>query len=324
LVTELGVFYLAARSAGVSTVTYEFNDQREQIWLAQDDIVMHQNTDGLWNARGSIPLTEPELDKIRAFELAREAARTYGKGTRLWQDVPSEGRERLRESMKLDRRPVILLATNVLGDSLTLGRNAFAGSMAEWIQRTVRYFVGRPDVQLIVRVHPGERLIKGPSMVEVVRRAAPGEPEHIHVVGPTESTNTYDLMGLADLGLVYTTTVGLEMAMRGVPVIVAGKTHFRDRGFTFSPSGWEEYFSMLDHSLRELPMPRLPAGEVKRAWNYGYRFFFEYPFDFPWRLMHFWKDMEEWPVGRVLSPEGQAAFGRTFRYLAGERIAWAG
>ena len=58
LVTELGMFYQAARSLNVPTVTYEFNDQREQIWLAQDDVVMHQNTDELWAARGSQPLTE--------------------------------------------------------------------------------------------------------------------------------------------------------------------------------------------------------------------------------------------------------------------------
>jgi hypothetical protein len=51
LVTELGIFYQVARHLGLTTVTYEFNDQREQIWLAQNDIVMRQNTDALWAAR---------------------------------------------------------------------------------------------------------------------------------------------------------------------------------------------------------------------------------------------------------------------------------
>jgi hypothetical protein len=322
MVTELGIFYQAARSLGTPTVTYEFNDQREQIWLAHNDIVMQQNTDDLWRARGSTPLTESECQKIRAFEEARQSASIYGKGTRLWQEEPSQGSEALRSSLRLDGRPIVLLATNVLGDSLTLGRNIFASSMAEWIERTVAYFVRRADVQLVVRIHPGERLIKGPSMMRVIDAAAPGNPEQIHVIGPAEKVNTYDVMELASLGLAYTTTVGMEMAMRGVPVIVAGKTHYRERGFALAPSSWAEFFDMLDEVLRDPGSHRLASRQIEAAWNYGYRFFFDYPFDFPWRLMHFWKDMEEWPLRRVLSDEGQAAFGRTFRYLAGERIKW--
>jgi hypothetical protein len=194
--------------------------------------------------------------------------------------------------------------------------------MAEWIEKTVQYFAGRPDVQLVVRVHPGERLMKGPSILGVIERALPERPEHIHVIGPSEKVNTYDLMEIAGLGLAYTTTVGMEMAMRCVPVIVAGNTHYRGRGFTYDPSSWEEYFATLDDVLQNLPARRLTPKQVETAWNYAYRFFFEFPLDFPWRLMHFWKDLEVWPLDRVLSDEGQRQFGLTFRYLAGEPLRW--
>jgi hypothetical protein len=322
LVTELGVFYQAARHTGIRTVTYEFNDQREQIWLAPNDVVMHQNTDDLWRARSAGRLTPSQLEKISAFEEARSGGRTFGKGTRAWQDLPAQGGASQRKRLGLDERPVVLLATNVLGDSLTLGRNLFASSMAEWIARTVQYFVARPGIQLLVRVHPGERLISGPSMMGVVERAAPGHPEHIHVIGPRETTNTYDLMELASIGLAYTTTVGLEMAMRGVPVIVAGRTHFRGRGFTIDPANWDQYYEALDRLLEAPARSRLSRKQVAAAWTYAYLFFFAYPFDFPWRLMHLWKDVDEWPLARVFSEEGQTAFGRTLGYLAGEPIEW--
>ena len=48
-------------------------------------------------------------------------------------------------------------------------------------------------------------------------------PEHIHLVLADAKVNTYDIVEVADLGLVYTTTVGMEMVMSGVPVIVVGK-----------------------------------------------------------------------------------------------------
>ena len=322
LVTELALVYQAARYLGLDAVTYEFNDQREQIWIAQNDIVMHQNTDALWASRGRQPLTDDQRQAIAEFEDARSQARKYAKGTRFWQDVARVGGGPLRESLKLDDRPVVLLATNVLGDSLTLGRHVFAGSMAEWVEKTVRYFAAQPDMQLVVRVHPGERLMKGPSIVEVIDRAVPERPEHIHVVGPLEKINTYDLMEVAALGLAYTTTVGMEMAMRCVPVIVAGKTHYRGRGFTLDPATWDEYYAMLNRALENLPGNRLTSEQVEAAWNYAYRFFFEFPLGFPWRLMHLWKDLDVWPLRRVLSAEGMQEFGAAFGYLAGEPLRW--
>ena len=322
LVTELGVVYRAARHLELNTVTYEFNDQREQIWLSQNEIVMHQDTDALWEARGTRPLADYQRQAIAELEDDRSHARKYGKGTRFWQDVTSIGGERLRKDIKLDDRPVVVLATNVLGDSLTLGRHVFASSMAEWIEKTVQYFASRPDMQLVVRVHPGERLMKGPSIMGVIERALPDCPEQVHIVGPTEKINTYDLMEVASLGLAYTTTVGMEMAMRGVPVIVAGSTHYRGKGFTLDPSTWDEYYGLLRQTLDDLPAYRLSAEQVELAWNYAYRFFFEFPLEFPWRLMHFWNDLQAWPLKRVLSEEGETRFGRTFAYLAGEPLIW--
>jgi hypothetical protein len=322
LVTELGIFYQVARHLDVMTVTYEFNDQREQIWLSQNDVVMRQNTDALWAAKGGTPLTETEREKIAALEDARTSAKKYGKGTRFWQDVASVGGEKLRADLGLDARPVVLLATNVLGDSLTLGRNVFTTSMAEWIAKTAQYFAARTDVQLVVRIHPGERLMKGPSSLGVIHTALPEMPKHIKLIGPDEKVNTYDLMEMAGLGLAYTTTVGMEMAMRGVPVILAGQTHYRGRGFTYEPTSYDEYFGLLDKLLTNLPIYRLTNDQVETAWNYAYRFFFDFPLAFPWRLMKFWKDLEVWPLSRVLSEEGRAEFGKAFDYLAGEPVEW--
>ena len=322
LVTELGIFYQVARHLELMTVTYEFNDQREQIWLSQNEIVMRQNTDSLWAAKGKTPLTESEREQIAGLEDARTSAKKYGKGTRFWQDVASVGGETLRADLGLDERPIVLLATNVLGDSLTLGRNIFTASMAEWIEKTVQYFAGRPDVQLVVRIHPGERLMKGPSMLGVIERAVPNRPEHLHVIRADEKINTYDLMEIAGLGLAYTTTVGMEMAMRNVPVILAGQTHYRGRGFTYEPATYEEYFGLLDTLLADLPAQRLKQAQVEAAWNYAYRFFFDFPIAFPWRLMKFWQDLEVWPLSRVLSDEGRAEFGKAFDYLAGKPLEY--
>lgn len=321
-ILEFGVVYRTARYLNIPVITYEFGEQRGRIWLAQNAEVMHQQTDDLWAARGGRGLTTDQLERLQALFTARQRAGLWENFARRWQGAPSAGGEQARLALGLDLRPIVLLATNVIGDSLTLGRQVFSDSMTEWLERTVRYFAAHPDVQLVIRIHPGELITKGPSVAEVVRRALPEIPPHIHLVPADAKTNTYDIVEIADLGLVYTTTVGMEMAMSGAPVIAVGNTHYRGKGFTLDVDSWETYFRSLDEILSRPEKSRLSKEQVERAWEYAYRFFFEYPHPFPWHLVHMWGDLQEWPLARVLSPEGQAKFGETFRYLIGETVKW--
>jgi hypothetical protein len=321
-IQEMGIVYRVARYLDIPTVTFEFGDQREHIWLAQNSEIMHHNTDDLWEARGDEPLTDDQLQRLQGLFAAREDAKTWKNFTRQWQDTPTEGGETVREKLGLDERPVILLATNVLGDSLTLGRQVFSETMAEWIERTVAYFAARDDVQLVIRVHPGEMLTHGTSMVDVVKTALGDVPPQIHLIEPEEKINTYDVADITDLGLVYTTTVGLEMAMRGIPVVVAGQTHYRNRGFTYDPDSWESYFEMLETLLGDLESARLTQDQVELSWRYAYLFFFEFSKPFPWHLLDLREDIQQRNLAFVLGKEGTRRYDETFKYLTGKPLTW--
>ena len=323
LILEMGIVFRVARYLGIDAVTYEFNDQREQIWLAQNSSIMQQETDYLVEARCGLPVTEAMFERVADLENARRGARVWGKSKRLWQYVSSQGAAETRKMLNLDDRPVVMLAANVLGDSLTLGRDIFAASMTEWITKTVQYFAKRTDVQLVIRVHPGEKLVpQAKSMGTVVKEALSELPSHIHVIGALDKVNTYDLIEIADVGLAYTTTVGLETAMNGRPVISCGQTHYRGRGITIDPNSWDDYYSTLEKVLGDIPAHQLNEKQIEFAWNYAYRFFFEYPRPFPWRLMNFWDDLAEHPLESVLSPEGMAKFKKTFDFLVCEPFTW--
>jgi len=322
-ILEMGVAYKIAKVLAIDTVTFEFADQQERIWLAQNDEIMSHNTRDLWRRLGYQAL--PEKAKHALMELfgARKNARLWGSFARQWQQTPIQGGASVRESLKLDERPLALLATNVLGDSLTLGRQRISETMAEMIVKTVDYFIQHPEAQLLVRVHPGELKTHGTSMVEVLESAYPTLPENIHIIRPEDKTNTYDLMEIADLGLVYTTTVGMEMAMSGLPVIVTGKTHYAEKGFTLDPSTWSEYEDMLDTVLADPKAARLSDSQMEQAWLYAYLFFFEFSLPFPWHILWLKDDFKQRPISYVLSEEGQQKYGHTFAYLVGEPLDWA-
>ncbi len=323
LILEMGIVFRVARYLNIDAVTYEFNDQREQIWLAQNSSIMQQDTDYLVKARCHLPITDSMFERVADLENARRGARVWGKSKRLWQYVSSQGAQETRKILNLDDRPVVMLAANVLGDSLTLGRDIFAASMTEWITKTVQYFAKRDDVQMVIRVHPGEKLVpQAKSMGTVAREALAEIPNHIHIIGALDKINTYDLIEIANVGLAYTTTVGLETAMNGRPVISCGETHYRGRGFTLDPNSWDEYYATLEKVLSDIPAHQLNEKQTEYAWNYAYRFFFEYPRPFPWRLMNFWDDLAEHPLESVLSETGMARFKDTFDFLVNKPFTW--
>ena len=322
LIMEFGAVFQTAQYLGIPTVTYEFGEQRDRIWLSHNTPVMLQETGALWDAYKGQPFGEQQRAQVQELFTTRQAAGLFHNFYRRWQNLPAEGGEQVRAKLNLDHRPVVLLAANVIGDSLTLGRATFTGDMSTWLRRTVSLFAHHPEVQFVLRVHPGERNLDGPSVADLVKQDLPDLPDHMHVVGAEDPINTYDLISIAELGLVYTTTVGMEMAMSGLPVIVAGRTHYGRKGFTQDPNSWDGYFSLLDTNLADLAGRQLKPEQVEMAWHYAYRFFFDYPQPFPWHLLHFWKDIQAFSLSSLFEEGGQAKYSKTFDFLLGKPFDW--
>ena len=220
-------------------------------------------------------------------------------------------------------RPIILMCTNVVGDSLALDRQVFTQGMSDWLRGIVRHLAAQDRAQLVVRVHPGEIRGAGHPSVEIVQGSVPELPGNVVVVPPNSKVNTYDLIELAHVGLVYTTTVGLEMAMQGIPVIVAGRTHYRGRGFTLDPESMEQALRMLDQAAGRPLGSRIDPHQIELAWRYAYQFFFEFPFAFPWHLIGFWRDLDERPFGESVSPDRLQRYRPALQALTGLPIDWS-
>ncbi len=319
MIQEYGVVYAAARALDIPAVTYEFGEQDRRIWLDKNELVMFHRTDRAWEKCRKRKLNQEQRAWLEGFLEARQGVQAGTTFAHLYQKTARSEQASIKAALGLDDRPVVLLPTNVLGDSATLGRTLFSQSMAEWIERLVPYFKRHSEVQWVVRIHPAETWTVGPSVAEIIRSVMPELPAHVHLIGSTEKINTYDLMDITDLALVYTTTAGMELALRGIPVLVSGDAHFRKKGFTLDADTWEEYFGLLDEALADLPGHRLTKEQIEAAQNYAFYYFYEYPYFFPWHIEKIGRDLKRDPVAYVLSPEGQAEFGQTFQLLAGAK-----
>jgi capsule polysaccharide export protein KpsC/LpsZ len=190
-----------------------------------------------------------------------------------------------------------------------LGHDGLFSSLAEWIRVTTAYFANRTDCWFIVRAHPGETIIgTGQPVTEIIRNHLPDLPSHVRVIGPDAPVNTYDLMEFCHFGITYTSITGLEMAMRGIPVVVSARPHYSGKGFTKDVNTTGEYFDTINELLAQRAKPRLSERQVELAWCYANVFYFDWAKPFPWHRATFWDDIEHWPITRVLSSEGSSQF----------------
>jgi hypothetical protein len=171
-------------------------------------------------------------------------------------------------------KTTIGLLTNVMWDAqLHYPANAFP-NMLEWLVQTCEYFATRPDLQLLVRVHPAEISGFPPSRQPILRelhKRLPTLAPNIFVVPPESGVSTYTLMRLCNAAIIYGTKMGVELTSVGQPVIVAGEAWIRNKGLTYDASTPAEYFRILDR----LPFATgLSDAQIQRARRYAYHFFF--------------------------------------------------
>ena len=200
------------------------------------------------------------------------------RGDRDWigfHEKPEEDAAALVASLGLDPdKPVIGMLSNVVWDAqLHYPANAFP-SLIDWAVRTIEYFAGRPDLQLLLRIHPAEVRGTAPSRqplaAELTRRLAI-LPPNVFVIPPESPVSTYAAMELCDSVLIYGTKTGVELTAVGIPVVVAGEAWIKGKGLTIDASSPEDYVAILDR----LPLrQRLAPAVVDRALKYAFHFFF--------------------------------------------------
>src|SRR5205807_8907478 len=98
------------------------------------------------------------------------------------------------------------------------------------------YVESHDDLQLAVRIHPREGPNKregGTSQHLQKLRREFGAYQHarVRIIWPEDKTSSYDLGEAADLALVSWSSIGLELARLGVPVLTS------TRGIGFLPEG---------------------------------------------------------------------------------------
>jgi hypothetical protein len=201
------------------------------------------------------------------FELKDESHDLFGSGT------TSTPLQVFIEKAKREGKKLAALFTNMSWDAYSFSGEGIFDSMTAWANETLEFARAHPDLYLIFKIHPGEVYWKVPEKYKI-RHHLTSLPENVFLLTETDRIKPTTFYPYLDFGLINISTVAIEMAYLGLPVLTSGAGgHYDGRGFTLSPASRQEYFDHLalltagDHDF-------VPDGTQLRRYVF-YRFYRE-------------------------------------------------
>lgn len=232
--------------AGIPVVTYGKGKKRSTQkfnWTTGSD---WWDVSDEWSRVKDVPLTESEN---RIIDDYLESRKDHSGDTLVYNFGIEETLEETYRRLELDPgKQTFVLFTNVLWDAASAQREIVFKNPIDWVMRTIAWMDGNPNKQLVIKIHPAEVVIgTNQPFASIVKEYFSVLPTNVRLIEPHEKVNSWSIMRVASLGLVHTSTVGMELPLEGIPCAVVSRTHFRDRGFTIDVDTEEEYFNLLEN-----------------------------------------------------------------------------
>lgn len=129
-------------------------------------------------------------------------------------------------------------------------------TQVEWMQALIAHVAQRPELFLIIRVHPRElpnlRDKLHSTHAKKLAQALVDLPPNVRINWPEEGISLYDLLPQVDVGLNGWSSTGKELALMGIPVVLfTGDILFYPASLNKLAQDREDYFRCIDQALQE-------------------------------------------------------------------------
>ncbi len=264
-------FIEVAKLKGIDYITWEdLCLKKYGLILEKNGIAHEQRVDKIWKQEREQPLlSEDKKRVITHFE-------DWKKKSLLNKDTKIETNFlKIKNQLNLinENRPLVSIFTNVLWDCTSIGFDkAFLG-MFDWVFSVVEYAKNNPNMDFVIRAHPGETKIpekmyrcSTPVCEEILKRYSP-LPKNIKLLDSHSSISSYTLGLMSNVVMVYTSTLGLEFALLGKRPWVAADAYYSNKGFTVDLKSKEHMHQLLNDGVFE---NNLNKDQIELAERFAY------------------------------------------------------
>lgn len=173
----------------------------------------------------------------------------------------------------LPDKPVWGIISHINWDAVSDYSPMAFNTFDDWMLETIREIIQRSDVNWLIKIHPAEAWDNPETGVQaLVEKHFPLLPRHVKVISAEDDISPLDFYQLIDGGITVYGTAGLELALHGKPVILAGEGHYGGKGFTYDGLTQESYRQLLRNVGKLKP---LSDEQRSLARKYAYCYFIQ-------------------------------------------------
>lgn len=225
-------------------------------------------------------LTDQQKNKVKEYFLEKKNPRSAVDHVNYYRSISSKPADNIEEMIGL--RPNSLkfgLFPNIPWDGTTFSYSDAFPTITEFLEETLIWFKKNNQFDLIIRAHPAELNSKQERIQDVVDRVMPDLPSNVFMLPPNYPVNSYKIADICEATLLYASTMALELAYFGIPVIQAGRSNASNKGIVFEPTSKTDYFEMLNRASKgKLRMSSKMKDDAERyAFHWLFRRHFSEP-----------------------------------------------
>ncbi len=162
-------------------------------------------------------------------------------GIKFWADMQGLDESFMKKAAGF--RQIVPVFTNVIFDTSQPHANTVFEDMFDWLDLVLEEIRSHPETLFVIRAHPDETRVRKASRETVagwVEARRVTDLPNVVFVSPKETLSSYELILKSKFVMVYNSTIGLEAAIMGAPVLCAGKARFTQYPTVFFPKTVEE------------------------------------------------------------------------------------
>jgi hypothetical protein len=219
-----GIVQKAAKQRGLTFYSWHFGYRKSTLIFSRGD-TYHRELTGPLPAAFEAPLTEGDRGRITEYLSSRVSG---------GQDWIHFNRKPQAFEVKSAKRGYFVCYTSVDWDAALHFPASVFNSQFDFLEKLVTLFEKTPDFDLVIRIHPAEVTGFHPAALsaENFLRSRP-VPANVRIISAIDTTSSYDLARHCIASIIYNTKLGIELPPMGIPVIVAGDSWIRGKGFSY-------------------------------------------------------------------------------------------
>jgi len=194
-------------------------------------------------------LEKLDINKIDAKELLKPVSNAIKKSS--WHKNP-ENQEQVVEKIEAYRskgKKVFVLFAHLFYDTHVIEETPAFGGMCEWMSETINHFKGKENL-LLIKPHPSEFLPEQPQKAPKETLASflsdTELPENAILLNPHQFT-TKELSPYISCGLIWRSSVAMELTFLGIPCIIAGNPLYKALNLGLAKDK-AHYFELIEKS----------------------------------------------------------------------------